>query len=281
MPDINLVPHPLAGTPFGVALDLCLILAVLFWLISLIAREYAWIDRRWEVFPPLCCLIVATETHFESTRLNLMTALVVLWSLRLSFNCYRKGGFRKGGGDYRWAFIRGQMGPLSFPIYHIIFVALAHGLVSVLFTAPIHGAWEGRDTPLNGLDVVATVLFIAFLVGETVADSQMWAFQQDKKRRIAAGEEIEQPFMNAGLWRYSRHPSWLCELGMWWVFYLFAVAASGQWVHWTGLGFILLTAVFAGSIRLTETISAGRYPSYRDYQENTPVLIPGLRLRRR
>ena len=27
MSDINLVPHPLTGTPFGAALDLCLIVA--------------------------------------------------------------------------------------------------------------------------------------------------------------------------------------------------------------------------------------------------------------
>lgn len=86
--------------------------------------------------------------------------------------------------------------------------------MSWLFTAPIHGAW-GADAPLNGLDIAAAALFVAFLVGQTVADGQMWAFQQDKKCRIAAGEEVAQPFMNAGLFRYSRHPGYLCELGMW------------------------------------------------------------------
>ena len=54
----------LTGMPFGIALDLCLILSVLSWLVSVIAREYAWVDRRWEVFPPLCCLIVAAAADF-------------------------------------------------------------------------------------------------------------------------------------------------------------------------------------------------------------------------
>ena len=65
---------------------------------------------------------------------------------------------------------------------------------------------------------------------------------------------------------------------MWVVFYLFGVAASGQWVHWTGLGFPLLIALFIPSMRLTERISAAKYPAYREYQAGTPVLIPGLRL---
>ena len=66
---------------------------------------------------------------------------------------------------------------------------------------------------------------------------------------------------------------------MWWVFYLFSVAASGEWINWTGLGFLLLTPVFTGSIRLTESISAERYPSYAEYRAATPCLIPGLRRR--
>ena len=279
MPDINLIPHPLTGTPFGAALDLCLIVAVVTYLASLVTRNYAWIDRRWEVVPPVCCLIVAAAADFESARLNLMTALVIAWSLRLAHTCWRKGGHWKG--DYRWTYIRLQMHPISFVIYHMVFVALGHICLIWLFTAPLHQAWLERNTPLNGIDLAAAVLFLAFFIGEAVADQQMWAFQQDKKRRNIAGEEGMQPFMNTGLWRYCRHPNYLCELGMWWVFYLFSVAASGQWVNWTGLGFVLLTAVFVGSVRLTESISAERYPSYRDYQASTPALIPGPRLRRR
>ena len=273
--------HPLTGTPFGVALDLCLIFAALTWLAAVITREYAWIERRWEVVPPICCLIVAAAADFESARLNLMTVLVTVWSLRLSHNIHRKGGFRKGGGDYRWDFVRRQMGRVGWAIYHATFMLWGQMLVIWLFTAPVHQAWLWRDASLNWLDAAATVLFLAFLIGETVADGQMWAFQQDKKRRLAAGEDVAQPFINTGLWRYCRHPSWFCELGMWWVFYLFAVAASGQWVHWTGLGFIVLTGIFAGSIRTTEAISVERYPSYRDYQATTPGIIPALRLRRR
>ena len=277
---LNLIPHPLAGTPFGAALDLCLILAALMWLYSVIRRDYSWIDRLWQVCPPVYCLMVAAAADFELTRVNLMTGLVILWGTRLLYNHYRKGGFRKGGEDYRWAHVQRQFGPVGFQLLNATFIAPGQMLIIWLFTSPIHQAWLAGNAPFTGLDIAATVLFLGFFAGEAIADNQMWAFQQDKKRRIAAREEVPQPFMNAGLFRYCRHPNYLCEMGMWCVFYLFSVAASGEWVHWTGLGFVLLTPVFAGSIRLTESISAERYPSYTAYQEATPCLIPGLKRRR-
>ena len=271
---MNLFNHPLTGTPFGSALDLCIVLAAAAWLMSVITREVSWVDRAWSICPAVYCLMVAYADGFDSSRVNLMTALVILWSARLTFNFIRKGGFQKGGEDYRWDAVREQMGPLGFQLLNIVFIAPAQMLLIWLFTSPVHQAWVWREAPLNWLDAAAAGLFLVFLACETLADEQMWRFQQDKKRRMGAGEEIVEPFLTTGLFRYSRHPNYFCELGMWWTFYLFAVAASGQWLHWTGLGFILLTALFIPSLRLTETISAAKYPGYRDYQDSTPALIP-------
>ncbi len=86
------------------------------------------------------------------------------------------------------------------------------------------------------------MLFLACFGAEFIGDEQMWKFLQDKKRRIAAGEEVVKPFIVTGLFRYSRHPSYLCEIGMWFAFCLFAASASGDWFHWTGLGVVLLAA---------------------------------------
>ena len=279
MPDLNLIAHPLTGTPFGAALDLCLILAAICWVLSLVTRDYSWVDRLWQIAPGVYCLMVAADLDFESTRVNVMTALVLLWGARLTFNLARKGGFRVGMEDYRWTPVREKLGPVGFQILNVVFVAVGQMLLIWWFTSPIHQAWTFQEAPLNALDVVAIVLFATFLVGETVADEQMWRFQQDKKRRMEAGETITEPFMRTGLFQYCRHPNYLCEMGMWAVFYLFAVAASGAWFHWSGLGFPLLYALFAGSIPLGESISAGRYPSYGDYRASTRCLIPVPRRR--
>ncbi|MYI22356.1 MAG: DUF1295 domain-containing protein [Gammaproteobacteria bacterium] len=274
MPGLDFVNLPLAGTPFGTALELCLVLALVAWLLSVITREVSWIDRLWSICPPVYCLIVAASVGFASPRVMLMTALVAAWGSRLTYNFARKGGYRPGGEDYRWAYVRKQYGPVGFQVLSITVVHPGQMLLIWLFTSPIHRAWQFPDTPLGWLDFLAAAVFLTLLAGETIAARQMWDFQQDKKRLLAGGEEIRRPFMTRGLYRYSRHPNYFCELAMWWVFYLFAVAASGEWVHWTGLGCIGLSLLFVPSLRMTEDISAAKYPGYREYQAAVPALIP-------
>ena len=280
MPGLIPFSHPLSGQPFGTALELCLLLVVFCWVAPLFARGHGWLDRLWSLCPPVYCLLVAAGAGFDSARINLMTALVLIWAVRLTCNFARKGGYRKGDEDYRWAAMQERISPLWFQLLNISFLIPSQLLLMWLFTSPVHQAWLSRGAPLGWLDGLAAALFVAFFVVEVIGDEQMWAFQQDKKRRIAAGEDVAQPFINTGLFRYSRHPSHLSEMVMWFAFYLFAVSASGTWLHWTGLGFILLIAQFLGAIPLTESISASKYPAYAEYQAKTPMLVPLPGLRR-
>ena len=277
---LNFINHPLTGTPYGTALDLCVIVAILAWLTSVITREYSWADRLWSLCPPVYCFIVAADADFSSPRLNLMAVLVTLWGLRLTYNYARKGGFSRGGEDYRWAAIHEQIGPVGFQALNLVFIAPGQMLIVWLFASPVHQAWLWRETPMTFLDGIAVAVFVVFFIGEWVADEQMWRFQQGKKRKVAAGEEVTGQFITTGLFAYCRHPNFFCEMGMWWVFYLFAAGASGQWLDWTGLGFVVLTLLFQGSTHLTESLTLSRYPEYVDYQASTPRLIPLPFLRR-
>jgi len=279
MPGLDLFSHPLSGQPYGSALELCLVLVVLAWVVTLVTGDCCeWMDRLWSLCPPVYCLLVAVAGGFDVARVNLMTSLVILWGARLTYNFARKGGFRKGGADYRWGVVKERIGPTKFLWLNIAFVAPSQLLIVWLFTSPVHQAWVWRDQPLGWLDGVSAVLFLVCFAGEFIGDEQMWKFQQDKKRRIAAGQEVVQPFIVTGLFRYARHPSYLCEIGIWFAFYLFAVSASGEWFHWTGLGAVVLAAQFIGVIRMTEQVSAGKYPTYADYRARTPIVpLPWLR----
>ena len=277
---LSFVDHPLTGTPYGTALDLCIVIAALAWLTSVITREYSWADRLWPLCPPVYCLMVAADADFASPRLNLMAVVVMLWGLRLTFGFARKGGFSRGGEDYRWAAVRRKIGEAGFQVLNLVFIAAGQMLIVWLFTSPVHQAWLWRETPLTFLDGIAAAGFLVLFVGEWVADDQMWRFQEGKRRKIEAGEETAAQFITTGLFRYCRHPNYFCELGMWWVFYLFAVGASGAWLHWTGLGFVVLTLLFQGSTQLTESLTLSKYPAYRDYQATTPRIIPLQFLRR-
>ncbi len=110
-------------------------------------------------------MLVAAALEFNASGVKIMTALVVLWSVHLTFNLARKGGFRPGNGDYRWAVIREKLEPLGFAALNITFISFGQMLLVWLLTAPVDLAGSWSETPLGWLDVLATGLFAAAGVG--------------------------------------------------------------------------------------------------------------------
>lgn len=250
----------------------CAVIAFVCWLLSVITKEYSWVDRLWSIVPIGYVAWFAYAGGF-SPRLTIMSVLAFAWGARLTFNFARKGGYAKGGEDYRWAELRTRMSPIAFQVFNVFFIAAFQNALLLAITLP---AWRAslHDTPLNALDAIAALLFAALLACETIADEQQWRFQNDKKARRERGEPITEPFLRTGLFRFSRHPNFFCEVSMWWTFGLFALASGASIVDWIWSGAFVLTALFQGSTNFTEELSLKKYPSYRDYQAATSRLIP-------
>ncbi|MEV5717417.1 DUF1295 domain-containing protein [Amycolatopsis mediterranei] len=236
------------------------------WLVSVLTREYSWVDRIWSIVPVAYVGIFAGAAGFADTRLDVMFALVALWGARLTFNFARKGGYAPGGEDYRWVVLRERMAPWQFQLFNFFFISLYQNVILLLITLPALTALAH----LGGFgvaDVVVAVVFLAFLVGETVADQQQWRFHREKHAGRAPTR-----FLQAGLFRYSRHPNFFFEQAQWWAVAAFGVVAGG--LQWTVAGAVLLTLLFVGSTRFTESITKSRYPEYADYQRRTSAVVP-------
>ena len=139
---------------------------------------------------------------------------------------------------------------------------------------------QNTDTPLGFIDGIASTLFIVFWLGETIADQQMFDFQTEKYRRIAAKQPLgpySKGFIDTGLWSWSRHPNYFCEVSLWWAFWLFSVSASGMWVNFSLLGPVFLTLLFAApkaSCDMTELLSGRKYPHFPEYQRRVSKFVP-------
>lgn len=260
--------------PLVFALWVCAVLAAACWLVSVLTADYSQVDRLWSLVPPLYAFHFAARAGFADARLDLIALLIVLWGARLTFNFARKGGYRRHGEDYRWAELRQRLGPVRFQVLNATFVAPYQNLLLLLIVLPAHVAWQARGTPLNALDGTAAIAFVVLLLGETVADQQQWRFQCAKQSQEVAGQPVTAEFVTSGLFRYSRHPNFFCEQGMWWAIYMFSIAASDAWLNWSIAGAILLTLLFQGSTRFTEELTLGKYPTYRAYQQTTSRLMP-------
>ncbi|NBX23998.1 MAG: DUF1295 domain-containing protein [Microbacteriaceae bacterium] len=243
------------------------------WLLSVVTKEYSWVDRIWSIVPFVYVWIFAGAAGFADPRLNLMAILATVWGARLTFNFTRKGGYAPGGEDYRWPILRARMSPAQFQIFNVFFIVIFQNVILWLIAMPAYTAWL-NPSPFGVADVIVALAFLFFLTLETIADQQQWNFHKWKSAERAAGRDPRPGFLTTGLFKYSRHPNFFSEQAQWWVFFLFGAVAAGSVLQWTVVGAFLLTALFIGSTRFTEEISAAKYPDYAEYQRVTSPLIP-------
>jgi len=264
---------------------LCIMMAsaLVCFLVSEITRNYSQVDKLWSLLPAVYSILVVTK--FPLPRLFIMSILVITWSLRLSYNLYRKGGYDiipwKGDEDYRWKILRQHSflkGRIRFGLFNLLFIAFYQNLLIFLFSSPLLIVAHNRDSGLNLFDFATALLMILFIIIETVADNQQYRFQLLKRGMATASgryrASLKQGFISEGLWRHVRHPNFAAEQAIWISFYFFGVAASGKLINWTISGPILLVFLFIGSTRLTENISSKKYAGYEAYKKEVPKFIP-------
>lgn len=257
-------------------LHLCLIIVASVcgaqWLASIVTKDYSWVDRSWSIVPAVYLWVYAADTNFHHLTLNVMAVVSTIWGVRLTFNFARRGGYT-GMEDYRWEVLRQKMTPAQFQIFNVFFIVLYQNLLLLLIALPAETVLR-HPGKFGILDVVATVAFLLCTVGETIADQQQWNFQEDKRARRAAGHELTDQFVTTGLFKYSRHPNYFFEIMQWWFIFMYAAVAAGTPWIWTISGPALLTLLFVGSTRFTESITRGRYPHYAEYQQRVSAVIP-------
>ena len=145
------------------------------------------------------------------------------------------------------------------------------------------------------------IRWLTFFAIEVIADHQQWVFQnlkykyldmslkKQKQFKEETSEEvmadIKRGFLTRGLWRYSRHPNFFGELGMWWTQASFSI--SCQLTHITRnfsllkilpinyafFGIICLTALFHASTNLTEKITSSKHSDYKQYKKKVNRII--------
>src|SRR5665213_1448630 len=260
--------------PLLIVIFIASVFCLFAWIASLVSGDTSWVDRGWSIVPVVYLWVFAASAHLSNARLDLMAIVVTIWGARLTFNFARKGGY-SGVEDYRWPVLRARMSPWRFQLFNVFFIVLYQNVILVLMTLPAYTAYEDRArTSFGVLDVLLVVAFLVCTLGETIADEQQWTFQSRKYEAIALGQAPEGEFLQSGLFRYSRHPNYFFELAQWWILFFLGVVAAGSLWQWTVVGAVLLTLLFIGSTRFTESITLGKYPNYVTYQRRTSPVVP-------
>ncbi|KAG5977526.1 hypothetical protein E4U55_006721 [Claviceps digitariae] len=256
--------------------------------VSEINRNYSQIDRLWSILPNLHVVhlaIWARMAGLPHARIDLVAIFSTAWSIRLTYNYWRRGGYQVGSEDYRWAIVKSKIPGFIFFFFNVTFISTIQSIL--LFAISGVPAYvillASRFEPEPRVaDYAYLAVQLVLVLSEWISDGQQWNYQNAKHQynrdaKVPRGwnqSDLDRGFNTSGLWAYSRHPNFLAEQTIWFVLYQWSCYATNSLYSWTFLGSGSLILLFQGSTWLTEAITAGKYPEYSTYQRRVGMFIP-------
>ena len=134
-----------------------------------LTKNYSQVDRLWSTIPIVYCWYFTYASGMDE-RLVLMSTLVSIWGVRLSFNFARKGGFSlvpwKGAEDYRWKVLQKDIPALkiklNWSLFNFFFICFYQMGLIFLFSLPILSAWQG-DTEMTSADLLVAIIMFCLI----------------------------------------------------------------------------------------------------------------------
>ena len=196
-----------SNNPYQSTFLLCNCVAVFCFIISSISGNFSQVDKLWSILPSIYAWMCVVDT-----RTTVMAILTTLWSVRLTYNFYRRGGYKGwpynifgGEEDYRWEILRqGTLGGwwtlltnrYILVMFNLIFISFYQNWLLLYIASPSLVAWSmamkrmncsgdggddrGGGGSLNALDGTAVFIFLFALTIESIADNQQYRFQNKK-----------------------------------------------------------------------------------------------------
>lgn len=247
----------------GLGIASLLMLAV--WVVAVRIRNAGIVDIAWALgFIPLAFLYRVFGDG-EPARQNLITLMVVLWSIRLGRHLWKRVMGHHPEEDGRYRELRAAVAGRENVFFFWFFQAQAL-LLSVLSIPCLLSNFDPR-LRLGFPDWLGFALWVVAIGGESLADRQLAAFKADPANR---GKVCA-----TGLWRYSRHPNYFFEWLVWVAFFLVALPAPWGWVTVFAPALMLFFLLRVTGIPYTEQQSLrSKGDAYRAYQCTTNAFVP-------
>ena len=233
------------------------------WAVSVRIKNYGLLDVAWSYGVAILAPIYAVFSPGEPVRKWLLTAIGVAWSLRLGTYILRRVLRHHPHEDVRYETLRARWPGTGM---FLVFFELQAVLV-VIFSLPFLLVSFNTAPTLAPLEIAGLFLAAIALGGETLADWQMHTFKRDTPDQHAVCQR--------GLWRYSRHPNYFFEAGIWVAFFLTALGSPYGWVTLACPLLMLQFLLKVTGIPLTEEHAVrSKGDAYREYQRTTSAFVP-------
>tara|TARA_S200000501_G_C20796256_1_gene731878 strand:- start:274 stop:1032 length:759 start_codon:yes stop_codon:yes gene_type:complete len=229
---------------------------------SVILKNSSLYDPFWSVAPIPIALYLAL--NFENTLIVKFLVLtpIIFWALRLTRNWIISWeGFEHE--DFRYIDLK-NTSMFKAEFNNFFGIHLFPTLIVNLSLYPLVFILTNNSNSSIFLSFASLFTFLAVLL-ETISDKQMREF---KKNPLNKGKT-----MKYKLWKYSRHPNYLGEIGFWFGIYMMGLS-SGMAPFWIIICPLTMLALFIFvSCPMMDNRSLMNRPDYKDYMEVTSQLM--------
>ncbi len=235
---------------------------ILIYLGSVLLKNSSLYDPFWSVAPVPIVLYLSIQSENSILLKMLVVFPILLWATRLTRNWviswegFDHEDFRyidlKNTNKYKAEF-NNFFGIHLFPTF-IVNICL-YPLVYIFI----------NDVDVNIYLYISSIITFLAVILEAVADEQMRKFRSDPKNKGKT--------MKYKLWRYSRHPNYLGEIGFWFGIYFMGISSgfAPLWLIVCPLAMLLLFVLV--SCPMMDKRSLKNRPNYREYMNNTSQLM--------
>ncbi len=219
-------------------------------------------DISYSVTFVVVALFGLLTNHISLSKLVLFL-MIFIWAFRLG--TYLLTRIQKMGKDNRFDSMRASI--IKFGSFWVL-----QGFTVFVVLIPASYFFHESFEQFTLLSYAGILLWLIGLVIETIADYQKTTFIKNP--------ENKGKWVNAGLWKYMRHPNYLGEILVWTGVYLYIFPALSSELAILGLVsplFITFLLVFVSGIPLLEKSANKKWGNNHDYaiyKKNTGKLVP-------
>ena len=208
-------------------------------------------------------LVIFTQTT-TSTRALLLATLCAIWTTRLGIFLLLRIQIHKV--DKRFNDLKKS--PIDF--FNTWQLSAAWTFITLM--CALSAIISPKQVSLNNVDGILICLWIMAFLIESIADMQKFKFKTQTQKT---------PFIQSGLWKYSRHPNYLGEIIMWIAIACMAFPNLENWAHISLISplFVIVLLTKISGINLLEEANLKKYghlESYQHYIKTTGKLIPKI-----
>lgn len=240
---------------FYLVLQMCFV-----WMVYRLLKNPSVVDASWSIGLMMSGLIYLGSMPI-TPRTTVASVLLTLWALRLAgYLWYTR--IHQGHIDKRYTELSNNW-KINQSLGFFLNFQL-QGLLIFIISFVFYLIGNSNNSSLTLIDGIAIGMVIVGVMGETVADLQLYRFKNRQKGGVC----------NIGLWNYSRHPNYFFDWLTWLGFTLFALQSNKG-----SLGMVSLLVLYLIFTRVTGPLTErgsvqSRGQKYIDYQKQTSMFFP-------